>query len=217
MKGGSGHILEDVEQATEIVHSWNNPGTNAEAVLPKEVLQHCHGLVFVHFLKVSAVVSGSSGSGFVVAKLKKGTPEEHWSAPSALHTSAVGVGIQLGAEKVHNVLALNSADALEKFYEGAKLKLGTDLTCSAGPVGARLEKMEMTSAPKIYAYSYSKGASIGASVEGTVLDAHKKSNDKFYGEEITAKELLTGSEADVGSKHTAIATFYEELNKYMVV
>jgi hypothetical protein len=44
----------------------------------------------------------------------------------------------------------------------------------------------------IFSYSKSKGAFAGISVEGSVLIERKDINCKFYGRDITAKEILTG-------------------------
>jgi len=213
--GGKGDISEDVAKAIEIVKTWNNAGTKPESVVPKQIIQNCHGLVFLHFVKIGAVISGSVGSGFVIAKINKGTPEEYWSGPSALSSGAFGVGAQVGGEMVHNVLVLNTAEAVEKYYTQAKLKVGTDLAFAYGHEGARIEDLKAMAKAPMSVYSYSKGASIGASVEGTVLGVNREANHKFYGKTLDAEDILTGTTGDtLDSKHPALTELYLELGIY---
>mmetsp|Transcript_25841 Transcript_25841/g.64549 ORF Transcript_25841/g.64549 Transcript_25841/m.64549 type:complete len:298 (+) Transcript_25841:199-1092(+) len=216
--GGSGDILEDVSKATEIVKMWTDPTTSPAAVVPKEVLKHCKGLVFVHFVKIGALISGSVGSGFVIAKINKGTPEEYWSGPSALSSGAFGVGAQVGGEMVHNVFVLNTAEAVEAYYKQAKLKIGTDITCTVLEGDFRLEKSTdintLISAP-MCAYSYSRGAIIGVSVEGTVLGANQEANYAFYGKTMSTKDILTDErEKKLDAKYLALAELYGQLDVY---
>jgi len=211
--GGSGDILEDVSKATEIVKMWTDPTTSPAAVVPKEVLKHCKGLVFVHFVKIGALISGSVGSGFVIAKL----PDGSWSGPAVVTVSGVGFGAQVGGEMVHNVFTLNSEKAVKQFYDQAKFKIGTDIDAAAGPVGFRLEKSDdinniMSSNP-MSAYSYSKGASIGVSVEGTVLAGNPPVNDELYKKHVDAEKILTGAEVETAKSHAQIAELYAELDK----
>eukprot|EP00187_Rhodella_violacea_P004230 CAMPEP_0174913758 /NCGR_PEP_ID=MMETSP0167-20121228/80485_1 /TAXON_ID=38298 /ORGANISM="Rhodella maculata, Strain CCMP736" /LENGTH=275 /DNA_ID=CAMNT_0016158493 /DNA_START=297 /DNA_END=1123 /DNA_ORIENTATION=+ len=268
--GGSGDILEDVSKATEIVKMWTDPTTSPAAVVPKEVLKHCKGLVFVHFVKIGALISGSVGSGFVIAKLPDGSwsgpavvtvsgvgfgaqvggemvhnvftlnsekavkqfydpapsapassiaklPDGSWSGPAVVTVSGVGFGAQVGGEMVHNVFTLNSEKAVKQFYDQAKFKIGTDIDAAAGPVGFRLEKSDdinniMSSNP-MSAYSYSKGASIGVSVEGTVLAGNPPVNDELYKKHVDAEKILTGAEVETAKSHAQIAELYAELDK----
>eukprot|EP00187_Rhodella_violacea_P010744 CAMPEP_0174913996 /NCGR_PEP_ID=MMETSP0167-20121228/80611_1 /TAXON_ID=38298 /ORGANISM="Rhodella maculata, Strain CCMP736" /LENGTH=229 /DNA_ID=CAMNT_0016158741 /DNA_START=77 /DNA_END=766 /DNA_ORIENTATION=+ len=219
-RGGRGEVLEDVDKAIEIVKSWKedrNMRIHPEAIVPKELLENCHGLVFLYFMKVGVLISGSGGSGFVIAKLNKGTSDVHWSAPSAIACGAVGLGAQVIGEMVHNVLVLNTAEAVEKFYSQAKLKVGVDLTVAAGfDGGNRVEAGidEMLSA-EMTTFSYSKGGGIGFSVEGTVLGVSNDVNKEFYGKSVTAKDILTGAmDEDLNSKYPTLQDLYGQITLY---
>jgi len=62
--------------------------------------------------------------------------------------------------------------------------------------GGELSSREGTKAPvamaPCYAYSHSKGLFIGISLEGAVIKPRKDVNAKFYGAEVSAKDLLSG-------------------------
>jgi len=218
--GGSGNILEDISKAVEIVQAWNNPATKPEAIVPKEVLRACHGLVFINFFKVGLVFSSSFGSGFVITKLNKGTKDEHWSAPSAITSGAFGVGIQVGAEMCHSVFTLNNETAKKSFYSDSKFKVGTDIGCAAGPVGRRMEKsgdINAMLAKPLYAYSYSNGVAIGASFEGAMMGANPEVNRSMYQKEITAEKILNGAEDKAFVKYSQLLELYQELNMAMAL
>eukprot|EP00187_Rhodella_violacea_P014103 CAMPEP_0184712138 /NCGR_PEP_ID=MMETSP0314-20130426/2734_1 /TAXON_ID=38298 /ORGANISM="Rhodella maculata, Strain CCMP 736" /LENGTH=222 /DNA_ID=CAMNT_0027174507 /DNA_START=55 /DNA_END=723 /DNA_ORIENTATION=- len=218
--GGTGNIIEDVGKAIQIVQAWNNPSTKPEAIVPKEVLQNCYGLVFLNFFKIGAVFSSCVGSGFVLTKLDKGTKNEHWSAPSAITSGAFGIGIQVGAEMGHSVFTLNTEHAKKAFYSNGKLKIGTDLEVAAGPMGRRLETSndvnEIFSTP-ICSYTFSDGAIIGASLEGNVILQNPEVNKAMYGKELTAEQLLSGAEDDAHVKHVILMELYQELDKAMAI
>jgi lipid-binding SYLF domain-containing protein len=63
---------------------------------------------------------------------------------------------------------------------------------------------------EILSYSRSRGLFAGASLEGAVVKADEKANFGVYGEEVSAKELLTQSGREVP---TAAKGFVDELNK----
>lgn len=87
---------------------------------------------------------------------------------------------------------LNSADAVKAFAKGGNVTIGGQLGASAGPigVGGAVNSALIDPSP-MFTYSKSKGLFAGVSLEGTVLIERKDTNEKFYGQQIPAAELLT--------------------------
>jgi lipid-binding SYLF domain-containing protein len=69
------------------------------------------GIVFLHTAKAGFIVTGSIGTGLVIARCDDGS----WSAPCALATVTVGVGFQVGAEATNYVLILTTRGAVRTF------------------------------------------------------------------------------------------------------
>jgi len=74
---------------------------------------------------------------------------------------------------------------------------GGNMSVSAGPLGRNLEGTGTLSAKggvsAMYSYSRSKGLFGGASIEGSIIVERSDANSKAYGQNVTAKQLLSGA------------------------
>lgn len=192
----------DVDKAATIVEEFK---TIPEDTIPPDVLESCKGLAIISIGKAGFILSGRGGSGIVIAKTPTG-----WSAPTSIGIGGGGFGFQIGAQITDFVLVLNTDSAVEAFSKGGNVSLGGDLSISAGPVG-RTAEAGVTPVAAIYSYSRSKGLFAGVSLEGTVLVEGKETNKKFYGREISAQEILSGSVPPPSSANA----LYQALSGYI--
>ncbi|OMJ08919.1 SH3 domain-containing YSC84-like protein 1 [Smittium culicis] len=158
-------------------------------IIPADILDKCKGIAILTVMKGGIIMTGSAGSGLVVAKL----PSGKWSAPSAIGTAGIGFGSQIGAEITDFVMILNTDSAVEAFSHGGNLTLGASIGIAAGPVGWSAEAggAVVDTAP-VFSYSKSKGLFAGISLEGSVIIERKGTNERFYGVKVSAAELLSG-------------------------
>lgn len=177
-------LQSDIDKATTIVEEFK---MIPEDTIPPSVLENCKGLAIISIGKVGFIISGRGGSGIIIAKTPTG-----WSAPSSIGVGGGGFGFQIGAQITDFVLVLNTDAAVEAFSKGGNISLGGDLSVSAGPVGRTVEA-GVTPVAAIYSYSRSEGLFAGVSLEGTVLIEGKETNKQFYGRDIPAQEILSGS------------------------
>ena len=70
-------------------------------------------------------------------------------------------------------------------------KVGADVSAAAGPVG-RQGSADAGWKAAILTYSASKGAFIGASLNGAELNQDGKATRAWYGREVPIKDILTG-------------------------
>ena len=112
--GGSGDRTEDVE-----------------AVTIRGMIQKAVGLAFVRSSKVVLGVSVHAGSGIVLARLSDGT----WSAPSAIGTWGIGLGLQFGLEVAEYIFILQTNEALEHFRRGGNFTVGGNVGAAVAGVG----------------------------------------------------------------------------------
>ena len=103
----------------------------------------------------------------------------------------VGLWAQMGAKVKELVLVLNTDKAVEALSHG-KVKLGAELTASAGPAGANTEAETTFTNKDIYSYAQSNGVFAGLSLEGSVIAPREDMNRKFYGKKVTPSEILAG-------------------------
>jgi lipid-binding SYLF domain-containing protein len=78
-----------------------------------------------------------------------------------------------------------------------QIKLGGDASVAAGPVGVG-QAANLTA--DFVSYARSKGAFIGMSVEGSVIDVRNSLNNAYYGREVTPVDILV--KRSVSNKHS---------------
>jgi len=152
-------------------------------------LQRAKGLAIFTIIKAGFVWSAKVGSGVVIARLEDGS----WSAPSCLATGGVGFGLQVGADYSEFVVVLNTLDAVKSFAQGGNVTIGGNLAAAMGPIGVGGGvNSALTHPAPLFTYSKNKGLYAGLALEGTVLIERKDTNTTFYGQPITASDLLSG-------------------------
>jgi lipid-binding SYLF domain-containing protein len=176
-------MQDDVDQAVSIIQRFRDI---PEKSIPKEVLRDAKGLAIMTVIKGGFIVSGRAGTGIVVARTGKG-----WSGPSAIGTGGAGFGLQIGGQVTEFVFVLNTPEAVRAFSQGGNVQFGADLSVAAGPVG-RTAEAAVTPVAAIYTYSRSQGLFGGISLEGTVVGTRSEANAQYYGQPITAGEILSG-------------------------
>lgn len=177
-------MQDQVDQAATVIEKFKQM---PEKGIPDAVLRDAKGLAILTVLKAGFIFSGQGGWGVVVARTGHG-----WSGPSAIGTGGAGFGFQVGAEVSEFVIVLNTPEAVDAFAHGANITVGADLTAAAGPVGRDIAAGVMPVAA-IYTYSRSQGLFAGVSLQGTIIAARNDSNEKYYGREVTPKEILSGT------------------------
>jgi len=177
-------LQNQIDQATIIIRQFNEM---PEDSIPPSIIQNSKGLAIISVLKGGFIIGARGGSGVVIAKDANG----NWTAPSSVTLGGGSLGFQIGAEEADYVLVLNN-DAAVEALSTSNCTLGGNASVAAGPVGRSAEG-DVTTVAAIYTYSRSKGLFAGVSIEGAVLDENEEANAAFYGRDITAKEILSGS------------------------
>jgi len=185
-------LEQEIKKATYTLLNFTSENIlEGKDTLPRDLLWDAHGIAILTFIKAGFFFTGRFGTGLVIGKL----PNGNWSAPSAIASTGVGWGFQIGGEVTDVVIILNTPSALESFMSKAQVSLGTELSVSVGPLGrsagtdVRAGDQGMTAA---FSYAHSKGLFVGVSLEAAVLCARDDVNEAFYGIRISPKELLTG-------------------------
>ncbi len=185
--GVVGNIYADPkEELQEDTNTLKNFSSMPERQIPPAVLKNAKGFAIFHVIDVALLVNGKGGPGIVVARTNNG-----WSGPLFVGLGGAGVGAQIGGKVKKLVLVLNTDKAVEAFSHG-NVKLGADLTASAGPAGASAEAETAFTNIDMFSYAASDGVFAGLSVEGSVVAPRGSVNDGYYGKSVTPSEILSG-------------------------
>ncbi|KAK8062739.1 hypothetical protein PG997_014836 [Apiospora hydei] len=179
----------DLGSTTPSPNSDASKKSKSRAKIPAEVIQQAKGIAIFTTVRAGMWVSGSAGSGVVMARLPDGS--NSWSPPSAFSAYTVGAGVILGADHTESVCVLNTDEAVRAFAQ-ERFGFGAGLSVTAGPVGAGTASLHGARDP-VWIYSKSRGIFLGAQVDGTRFNARDDINEGFYGEEgITPERILRG-------------------------
>ena len=104
---------------------------DVEAATIRGMIQKAVGLAFVRASKVVLGVSIHGGSGIVIARLSDGT----WSAPSAIGTWGLGLGLQFGLEVADYIFILQTQESLDHFMRGGSFTVGGNVGAAVAGMG----------------------------------------------------------------------------------
>jgi lipid-binding SYLF domain-containing protein len=138
--------------------------------------------------KFAFVFGGNYGRGVTSCRTEHG-----WSAPIFMAIEGGSVGYQIGGSSTDLILLFMNDHAMQSLL-GDKFKLGADATVAAGPVGRDASAgTDVKLNAEILSYSRTKGAFVGVSLEGTVVQADRSGDQAMYGENVTRRQILDGS------------------------
>src|SRR6187401_2439186 len=175
---------EVVNQSARILRDFHKM---PERGIPQSVLRNARGVAVLTVVKIGFGLSGKGGQGVVVARTGNG-----FSGPSFIGTGGAGWGPQIGAQITEFVFVLNTNRAVHAFSRDGNFTLGADASVAAGPVG-REASAAVTPTAAIYTYSRAKGLFAGVSLEGTVIATQKTANARYYGHDVSARDILSGA------------------------
>mmetsp|Transcript_3978 Transcript_3978/g.10103 ORF Transcript_3978/g.10103 Transcript_3978/m.10103 type:complete len:566 (-) Transcript_3978:1011-2708(-) len=161
--------------------------------IPARLLEMAKGIAVMTVMKGGLGLAGFEfGTGLVVARTEGG----RWSAPSAIGTMGLSWGALIGAQVADHVFLLMNDNAVHMmFSNNGSVQLGADVGVAVGPLGRAVEGNLGAAAGKvapIYTYSLSKGLYAGVSLDGKFIATRHQVNEKFYGRQVTAEEILGG-------------------------
>ncbi len=176
--------------------------------IPQSLLNKAACIVLVPSLKKGGFVVGAKyGRGFAVCRAASG---EGWGPPAAIAIEGGSFGLQIGFSESDVILLVMNARGMQKLASD-KFTIGADATAAAGPVGrdATAQTDAMMHA-EILSWSRSRGAFIGASLDGATLRSDTDQNKAMYGKPWTSRQILNS-----GANPPAAATkLLQLLSKY---
>ncbi|KAI9825091.1 MAG: hypothetical protein M1832_001411 [Thelocarpon impressellum] len=157
------------------------------------VIANARGLAIFTTMRTGLWVSGSGGSGVLLAR----RPDGAWSPPSGIMLHTIGLGFLAGVDIYDCVLVINTQAALDALAK-ARCAVAGELGATAGPlgVGGLVEPELRRTPPPVYSYLKSRGLYAGVQIDGTVVVERTDENERFYRERrIRAADIFSGRSA----------------------
>jgi lipid-binding SYLF domain-containing protein len=140
--------------------------------------------------KAALGVGGQYGRGYISCRTGGG-----WSAPGAIRIEGGSIGLQIGGAATDVVLLVLNQQGADRLLS-SKFTVGADASVAAGPVGRQASAAtDVTLTAEILAWSKSRGAFAGISLQGSTLREDSTENKDLYGKEIANKDIVGGSVA----------------------
>jgi lipid-binding SYLF domain-containing protein len=176
--------LSELQTATQVVEHMS--ATAPDKGIPREVLNGAKCVAVIpKLVKGAFVVGGEHGDGVATCRTSAG-----WSSPAPFSVSGVSWGPQIGGKTTDLLMFIMNEQGMKDLMSG-HFKVGGDVSAVAGPVG-RSGSADAGWKAAILTYSSSKGAFIGASLNGAEVNQDKKATRNWYGQEIPFADILNG-------------------------
>lgn len=187
-----GFYAPESEETTDENGKINRPKGKQRVIkkIPSKVVKNAKGLAIFTTMRTGLWISGSGGSGVLLARI----PETgEWSPPSGIMLHTASIGFLAGVDIYDCVVVINTYEALEAFKK-VRCTLGGEVSAAAGPVGMGgvLDSEVHKRQSPIWTYMKSKGLYAGVAVDGTIIIERTDENEKFYGERISVTDILAG-------------------------
>lgn len=174
----------ELQRATEVVQHMS--GTAPDRGVPNQVLEGARCVAVIpKLVKGAFVVGGEHGTGVATCR-QSGA----WSAPAPFSVSGISWGPQIGGKSTDLLMFIMNDEGMKDLIAG-HIKVGADVSAAAGPVGRDASASAGWKAG-ILTYSNSKGAFIGASLNGAELRQDEHATQDWYGGNVSFKDILEG-------------------------
>jgi lipid-binding SYLF domain-containing protein len=113
-----------------------------------------------------------------------------WGPPALYALEGGNIGFQIGGQATDFVLLVVNPKGVQSLLK-SKVKLGGEASAAAGPKGRDAEAAtDVLMHAEILTYSRARGLFAGVSLEGSTLRPDGSANNKLYGRDITAREIV---------------------------
>jgi lipid-binding SYLF domain-containing protein len=136
-------------------------------------------LIIPSLFKAAFWIGGSGGRGVLMVRDPRNNT---WRGPAFYTIGGGSLGVQFGASSSEVVMMVMTQKGIDSLF-ATTFKLGGGVSAAAGPVGIGAEG---ATAPNLSAdflsFARSKGAFIGAALDGSVISVSSDYNQTYYGQ-----------------------------------
>jgi lipid-binding SYLF domain-containing protein len=184
--GASSDEADRLEAATTVIREI----LDIPDGVPQELLDKAECVVVLPSVKKFAIGIGASyGKGAMVCRSGMNY-DGPWGAPAMYRLEGGNIGFQIGGEATDFIFLVMNPKGSESLLK-SKVKLGADASAAAGPKGRTTgASTDAYMSAEILTYSRARGLFAGVSLEGSTLRPDSGANEKLYGRELDAKQIV---------------------------
>eukprot|EP00529_Nitzschia_sp_RCC80_P028665 CAMPEP_0113494430 /NCGR_PEP_ID=MMETSP0014_2-20120614/29102_1 /TAXON_ID=2857 /ORGANISM="Nitzschia sp." /LENGTH=265 /DNA_ID=CAMNT_0000388321 /DNA_START=87 /DNA_END=884 /DNA_ORIENTATION=+ /assembly_acc=CAM_ASM_000159 len=157
--------------------------------VPKGYFQTCAGVAIISTIQAGLIFSGSVGTGILMKRNLDGS----WSNPVAVGMTGVGFGFLVGANLKDIIVFFPDDESIQTcFKSGVELSAQSNITAVVGREFEGAMGVSGSGTSAVVSIAYSKGAFIGASMQGAVVGPRHKANEIFYGQPADPVAIMDG-------------------------
>ncbi len=200
-------MKDAVDQADKAATVFKEIMNTPDKAIPQGILDDAQCVaVFPSVIKAGFIFGGRGGRGVASCRTGYG-----WTAPAYFNLGGGSFGLQIGAQATDFVLLFMTKNGLNSLLSD-KFEVGGDASAAAGPVGRQTgASTDVKMRAEILSYSRSRGLFAGLELKGVVISQDKDDMKHAYGNDVTAKDVLTGGKVKAPQ---ALRVFPNTLAKY---
>lgn len=163
----------------------------ADLRVPAEHLRKAQGIILLDRTKAGFIFAYQGGSGLALVKDAK---SEKWSPAAFLSANEASLGFQIGGQQSFIVILLMNTNATQRLLQ-ATIEFGGEARGTAGEVSSGQEGKVTNTADAVLVYADRKGLYGGAALKGGNISPDNEANQIYYGQFLTAKDILFDKKA----------------------
>jgi len=165
--------------------------SNADNGIPPNLWAKAKCVAVIPGVKKAALgIGGQYGRGYI--SCRNGSAAG-WSAPGAVRIEGGSIGFQIGGSDTDVIMLVLNERGVDRLLS-SKFTVGADAAVAAGPVGRQASaQTDATMMAEILAWSRSRGAYAGISLQGSTLREDDSENKELYGAELHNKDIVRGT------------------------
>ena len=178
-----------------------------EKAIPQTVFDSAECVaVFPSTIKGGFILGARKGDGVVSCRTPRG-----WSAPVYLDMAGGSIGPQIGVQSTDFVLLFMNRKGADQLLKN-EFTVGAEASVAAGPVGREAgASTDWKLNAEILSYSRSKGAFIGAAINGVKISTDNSDMKAVYGAGYNPRDILLENKLEAPA---AVRTFSDALGRY---
>ncbi len=173
------------EQLTKSISALQEVQASEHGVDPA-LLAKSKGIAILNEAQWALALGGVSGSGVMVRRLPDGT----WSAPCAISSSALSVGLGIGGESRSVVLLFDRNETIDQIVGDGNFLVAQAQSTFGGSHAYTKEPAQ--SKDDVHAFVVAEGLFVNAALGNLRISVDEKLNHTAYGAEVTAWDILDG-------------------------
>ena len=173
--------------------------------IPPEHLRKAQGIILLDRTKAGFIFAFQGGGGVALVKDAK---SKKWGPAAFFCATEASLGLQIGGQQSFVVILLMDTNATHRLTEST-FEFGGEARGTAGDYSTGEEAKVTIKGGSVLVYTDRKGAYAGAAIKGGDTSPDNESNRVYYGQFLTAKDILfdkkvkpTETATELGNKLT---------------